>query len=96
VDHVVKLKFLLAMHSAQNGTSTVALLSRALEVSKGQVRDMANELIDERLLRRADDELELTLNIEERMALANLASLYTRDRGAVLQLLQALGRGAEI
>ena len=91
VDHVVKLRFLLAMHSAPNGTATVKAIAQALDVPKAQVRDMASELVDEGLLRMAAEQLELApASIEERLALAELADSYARNRGAVLEVLHAL------
>jgi DNA-binding IclR family transcriptional regulator len=95
VDHVVKLRFLLAMHASPTSTSTVSLVSRSLDIPKSQVRDMANELVEERLLRATDDVLELALNIEERLALSDLATCYTRDRAAVLSALRGMGRGVD-
>ena len=91
VDHEVKLRFLLALHSAPNGSSNVKSMAHALDVPKAQVRDMANELIDEGLLRMAAEQLELApASIEERLALAELADSYAQNRGAVLELLAAL------
>jgi hypothetical protein len=70
-------------------------MSRLLDVPKGQVRDMANELVDQGVMRVSADQLELALSIESRLALSDLASWYTRDRGAVLAALRALGRGTD-
>jgi DNA-binding IclR family transcriptional regulator len=94
VDHVVKLKFLVAMHSAPSGTTTVSLVARSLDVPKSQIRDMASELAEEGLLRVSSEQLELApRSIDDRLALAELADWYVRDRSVVLSALQALGRG---
>jgi hypothetical protein len=94
VDHIVKLKFLLLMHSAPSGTSNVAFMAHDLDVPKAQVRDMANELVSDGLMRVIGDQLELALSIDERLALSDLASWYTRDRTAVLEVLRVLGRAS--
>lgn len=95
VDHVVKLRFLLFLHSAPNGTSTIGSAARALQVSKRQVRDMADELAGDRLLRVTDETLELApASIEDRLAIADLADSYSQDRNLVLDALRALGRFA--
>jgi DNA-binding IclR family transcriptional regulator len=94
VDHVVKLKFLVAMHSAPSGTTTISFVARSLDVPKAQVRDMANELAEEGLLRVSSEQLELAPHsIDERLALAELADWYVRNRSAVLDAMHALGRG---
>lgn len=91
VDHVVKLRFLLLLHAAPSGTSTVKVMALALDVSKSQVRDMANELVDDGLLRVAADKLELApTSIDDRLALAELAEAYARDRRSVLELLAVI------
>jgi DNA-binding IclR family transcriptional regulator len=94
VDHVVKLQFLLMLHAAPNGTATVRAMALALGVPKAQVRDMANELVDDGLLRVSADELELApASIDDRLAVADLAETYARDRSAVLELLAAMVGG---
>jgi hypothetical protein len=95
VDHVVKLRFLVTLHGAPGGTTSVALLARALDVPKSQVRDMASELADDNLVRVSTDYLELTPpSIADRLAIADLASWYARDRSAIYDVLRALGRAA--
>ena len=91
VDHPVKLRFLLMLHAAPNGTATLKAMALALDVPKSQVRDMANELVDDGLLRVAADKVELApTTIDDRLALAELAEAYARDRRAVLELLAAM------
>ncbi len=91
VDHVVKLQFLLTMHSAPNGTTSMRAMAHTLDVPKSQVRDMANELVDEGLLRISAEQLELApTTIDDRLALADLADSYARDRESVLELLRML------
>ena len=95
VDHVVKLKFLVTLHSAPGGTTSVALVARVLDVPKSQVRDMANELADGNLVRVSTEYLELApASIADRLAIADLASWYARDRNIVLDVLRTLGRMA--
>ena len=95
VDHVVKLRFLLVMHDAPSGMSSVPFAARALEVPKSQVRDMANELADDGLLRVSADRLELApKSISDRLAIADLATWYAQDRGVILEVLRVLGRHA--
>ncbi len=94
VDHVVKLQFLLVMHSAPNGTTSMRAMAQTLDVPKAQVRDMANELVDEGLLRISAEQLELApRTIDERLALSDLADSYARDRDAVLELVQTARGG---
>jgi DNA-binding IclR family transcriptional regulator len=93
VDHIVKLKFLVTLHCAPGGATSVSLVARALDVPKSQVRDMAAELADDNLVRVSTDHLELApTSIDDRLAIADLASWYERDRGLVLDVLRALGR----
>lgn len=93
VDHVVKLQFLLGVHSAPNGTTSISAIARILDVPKAQVRDMANELAGEGVLRVSAERVELTpRTIDERLALADLADAYARNREAVLDLLKMLRR----
>ena len=93
VDHIVKLKFLVTLHSAPGGTTSVSLIARALDVPKSQVRDMANELADDKIVRVSTDYLELApTSIDDRLAIADLASWYERDRSLVVDVLRALGR----
>ena len=93
VDHLVKLRFLIVLHSAPGGSSSISLVAPALDVSRSQVRDMANELADDGLVRVSTDSLELApSSIDERLAIADLATWYERDRSRVLDVLRALGR----
>lgn len=93
VDHVVKLRFLLVLHGAPSGMSSVPIAARALEVPKSQVRDMANELANDGLLRISADQLELApRSIEDRLAIADLATWYAQDRAVILEVLRVLGR----
>ena len=95
VDHVVKLRFLITLDSAPGGTTSVSLVARALDVPKSQVRDIATELANDRLVRISTDYLELApASIDNRLAIADLASWYARDRNKVLDVLRALGRVA--
>jgi hypothetical protein len=93
VDHIVKLEFLLTVHGAPSSTTTVPLAARQLDVSKSQIRAMADELADEGLLRVSSDRLELApINVEDRRAISHLAFSYQRDRELVLQVLKVMGR----
>jgi len=95
VDHVVKLRFLVTLHSAPGGTTSVALAARELDVPKSQVRDMANELAHDELVRVSTDYLEpAPTTIDDRLAIADLASWNERDRDLVLDVLRVLGRAA--
>lgn len=93
VDHVIKLELLLTVHAAPGSITTVPLAARQLDVSKSQIRAMADELADEGLLRVSSDRLELApTKVEDRWAISDLASSYQRDRDLVLHVLEALGR----
>ncbi len=93
VDHVVKLQFLLGIHGAPDYASDVSSMARLLDVPKAQVRDMANELVGEGLLRVESDSLALTpRTVDDWVALSDLHSLYRRNQGAVLELLRVLQR----
>jgi DNA-binding IclR family transcriptional regulator len=94
VDHVVKLRFLLAMHAAPTGVVTMGSIAAALELPTSQVRDMVTELVEKGLLRVSSDQVQLSLSIDDRLALADLAEWYSTDRGAVVEALRALGRGS--
>ena len=93
VDHIVKLKFLLALHGAPSCTVSVPNVAHVLDIPKNQVRDMANELAEAGLLRISAEQLELTPpSIDDRLAISDLATWYVRDRKLVLDVLRALGR----
>jgi hypothetical protein len=93
VDHIVKLRFLLVMHRAPSQVTSVPMAARELEVPKSQVRDMANELAEDGLVRISADRLELApRSIEDRLAISDLAFWYTRDRAVLHEVLRALGR----
>lgn len=93
VDHVVKLELLLAVHAAPGSTTTIPIAARQLDVSKSQVRAMADELADEGLLRVSSNCLVLApTRVEDRWAITDLAITYHRRRDLVLQVLRTLGR----
>jgi DNA-binding IclR family transcriptional regulator len=93
VDHVVKLRFLLVLHSAPSGTTTFGLVARAIDVPKRQIRDMANELLEEGLVRVSAEHIELApRSIDDRLAISDLADCYAKKRDAVMEAMRALGR----
>ncbi|GEM_PF-5056663 len=93
VDHVVKLEFLLAVHAAPSATTTVPMAARQLDIPRGQVRTMADELAQDGVLRISSDRIELApSSVETRWAISDLASIYGRDRQLVLDVLKSLGR----
>ena len=95
VDHLVKLELLLVLHGAPSGTTSVPIVARELDVPKRQVRDMANELVEEDLVRVSSDRIELApRSIDDRLAIADLATWYVRDREVIVDVLKALGRFA--
>jgi DNA-binding IclR family transcriptional regulator len=95
VDHVVKLELLLAVHAAPSATTTIPTAARLLDISRGQVRAMADELAEEGVLRVSSDRIELApASVEVRLAVSDLASIYHRDRQGVLDVLKALGRAS--
>lgn len=95
VDHVVKLEFLLAVYGAPSATTTVPTAARQLDIPRGQVRAMADELAQDGVLRVSSDRIELApTSVETRCAISDLASAYHRDRQVVLDVLRALGRAS--
>jgi hypothetical protein len=95
VQSFATLRFLLAMHSAPGGTTTLTLVARALALPKQEVLDVANEAANQGLIRVNSEHLELApISIEDRLALADLAHWYGREREVVLAALRALGRDA--
>jgi hypothetical protein len=93
VDHVIKLDFILSLHWAPGGSASISLVARELDISKSQVRDMAHELVEAGLARVSKDRLELApTSLDDRVAIADLASWSVRARSIVLDLLRALGR----
>lgn len=92
VGDMVQLRFLLALHSAPGGITTVTAMSRATDITTAQVRQLAADAMRRGLVRVAGEQLELAPStIDDRLALADLASWYTRDRSVVLDALRALG-----
>lgn len=95
VDHLEKLKLLLALHGAACSTVSVHLAARQLELSKRQVRDMACELVEDGLVRMSGDDVELApRSIADRLAIADLAHAYAHNRSMLLDVLQALRRAS--
>jgi len=95
VDHVVKLRFLLLLHRAPGGIIPVHVAARDLDIPKAQVRDMANELAADGLVRATPDEIELVpRSIDDRLALEDLVRWYESDRSLVLEVLRAMGRAS--
>ena len=93
VDHVVKLRLLVTLHNAPRATSSISFVARALHVTRSQVRDMANELADDGLVRISMDDVELApTSSDDRLAIADLTTWYERDRAQVLDVLRVLGR----
>jgi hypothetical protein len=93
VDHSIKLRFLLALHSAPSGATSLSLFARAVDVPKNQIRDMAHELAADVLVRVSHEQIELApMAIEDRLAIADLVDWYRRDRDTVMGALRALGR----
>lgn len=94
VGDVVKLRFLIVLHGVAGGTTSVGHIARVLDIPRSQVLDIAKELADDNLLRFSTDYLELApTSIDDRLAIADLANCYARDRNAVLDVLRSLGRG---
>ena len=85
------LRFLLAMHSAPGGTTSLSLLARALDLAKNDVRELASAASGHGLIRMSSERLELSpTSIADRLALAELAQWYGRARTVVLDALHAL------
>jgi DNA-binding IclR family transcriptional regulator len=95
VDHIEKLRLVLALHRAVGGTLSVQNAARELDIPKSQIRDMANELAQDGLVRISVDQLELApTSIEDRLAIADLADWYAHERKSVLDVLRAWGRAS--
>lgn len=94
VDHVVKLELVLNVHSSPSSTTTVVAIARELDVSRNQVRSMAQELADHGVVSLSSDRVQLTSSVAERCAIADLAQAYRRDPAIVQDLLRAMGRTA--
>jgi hypothetical protein len=90
IDHVVKLKLVLYLHQNLGRGPSMATTSHVLGVSASQVRDMANELAADGLLRVSDDQLELVPTIDDRLTLADLAAWYAIDSRLVIDILRAI------
>lgn len=95
VDGVPALELLVAVHRGPSNSTTVPQAAQLLDVSRGQVRDTVNTLAARGLLSVSSDEVKLSVpGIDERLAIADLASLYSRDRELVLDVLRVFGRTA--
>jgi DNA-binding IclR family transcriptional regulator len=95
VDHIEKLKLLLVLHRAAQGTISVHVAARQLDLTRRQVRDMADELADDGLVRVSGNELELApTSIDDRLAIADLATSYDQHRHLLLDTLRELGRAS--
>lgn len=93
VDHRVKLELILLLQRA-SGATPVWIVASELELSKAQVRGMADELAHDGVVRFAGDRIELApLSLETRLAILDLAIWCSIDRARVYHLLRSLGRG---
>jgi DNA-binding GntR family transcriptional regulator len=91
VDHAVKLRLLVLLHAAPDATSRVPSLASILDASRAQVRDMANELAADGLVRVSGDEVQLApASIDQRLAIAEVARSYASNRPALLSLLEVI------
>jgi hypothetical protein len=92
VDHRVKLDLVLFLHRV-SAVTPMWIAASELELSKAQVRDMADELARDGLVRVEGDRFELApRTIDDRLAILDLATWYTLDRGRILDVLRTLGR----
>ena len=92
VGDMVQLKFLLTMHSAPGATMSISMMSRALDVPATRGRELAADAMRRGLVRVTGDQIELApTTIDDRLALADLAYWYGRDRTVILDALRALG-----
>jgi DNA-binding IclR family transcriptional regulator len=95
VDHIEKLKLLLALYRAAGRTVSVYTVARELDLPRLQVRDMANELADDGLVCVAGDELELAPTSKaDRLAIADLATAYAERRHVIHDTLRELRRAS--
>ncbi len=93
IDHRVKLDFVLFLHRA-NAVTPVWIAASELELSKAQVRNMADELARDGILRFVADNIELApRSVETRLAILDLSTWCQLDRTRVHHLLASLGRG---
>jgi predicted ArsR family transcriptional regulator len=92
---VPALELLVAVHRGPSNSTTVPQAATLLDVSRGQVRDTVKGLEERGLVSVSSDEVKLaTPSIDVRLAIADLASLYSRDRELVLDVLRVFGRTA--
>ncbi len=69
------------------------MVARSLAIPTSQAREMARELSEEGLVRISVGQVELApMSIDDRLAIADLASWYDQHRSLVLQVLRAMGR----
>jgi hypothetical protein len=93
VDHAVKLRFIILLHESPSATISVETAARTLRIPNDRIREMGKELAAERLVRVTTDTLELApASIDDRLAIADLAEWFARDRTGVLDALRSLGR----
>jgi hypothetical protein len=92
VGDMVQLKFLLTMHSAPGAVMTISMMSRTLDVPATQARELAADAMRRGLVRVTGEQIELTpKSIADRLALADVAHWYGRDRIVIHDALRALG-----
>ena len=92
IGDMVQLKFLLTMHSAPGAIMSIGMMSRALDVPPPRSRELASDAMKRGLVRVTGEQIELApTTIDDRLALADLAYWYGRDRTVILDALRALG-----
>jgi hypothetical protein len=96
VDSLDTLRFLLVVQCAPNGVAAIALVARLIDISKSHAHSVAGELAAHGLVRLLPNEqVEVSpIMAEDRIALADLAEWYVRDRDVIHHAMTALQRSA--
>ncbi len=95
IDSLEMLMLLLLVHRAPSGTISVPIAARLVDIPIAETRAIARALADRALVRLSSQPelIELTLpSIDDRLALADLASCYEENRAVVLDALVAIVR----
>jgi hypothetical protein len=89
VRHAPCARLLLLLHNAPGGGTSLTTVARTIDVPLERLRELAMALADAGFVRIINnDRVELApLSIERRLAIADLATWYARDREGVLALL---------
>lgn len=92
-DDILKVRFILVLHAAPGGVLSVGDMGYRLDIAKKAVRTVAQGFLDRGIVALRHNTLELTASIQDRLAISELSTCYSRDVARVKSLLRVFEKG---